>query len=281
MKFYMTMSNNIRHKQMASKYAEIPYSLNLAFIKLNGMLKSVIYQLALSGVPLLFCSCGFLMGSPSEYEIQKDVPIKWLGEDSGISNLLDIDGYFCLSSYLGDSCVSPCVDNITEHRGMAFFADGTYVQFISTKRGKNQVEHISISESGIYTLRHDTIIAEIFISDRKKIRIGKKKRFPVLKRIKILDRHTIEEIDAYNPYKNEYRNKALIRSFGKYIDDIPTCDRTIGSFSDNYKFPTSDIKIKEKLWLWKNSYDWRMWMELQLEKENSRIKKTYIIKYDD
>ena len=266
---------------MVSKYSEIPYSLNLAFIKLNGMLKSAIYRLALSCVPLLFCSCGFLMGSPSEYEIQKDVPIKWRGGDTGINNLLDIDGYFCLSSYLGDSCVSQCVDNLSEHRGMAFYTDGTYVQFSSTKRGENQVEHISISESGIYALRHDTIIAEVFISDGKKIRIGKKKRFPVLKRFKVLDRHTIEEIDAYNPYENDYCNKALIRSFGKYIDDIPTCDRTIGSFSDNYKFPTPDIIIKEKSWLWENSNDWRTWMEHQQEKENSRVKKSYKIKYDD
>lgn len=144
------MSNNNRHEQIASK-ADILYSLNLAFIKLNGMLKSVFYQLAISCVPLLFCSCGFLKGSPSEYEIQKDVPIKWLGEDSGISNLLDIDGYFCLSSYLGDSCVSPCVDNITEHRGMAFFADGTYVQFSSTKRGKTKWNTSPFQNQG-YTL---------------------------------------------------------------------------------------------------------------------------------
>ena len=245
------------------------------------MLKSVIYRLAPACVPLLFCSCGFLMGSPSEYEVQKDVPIKWCGRDTGISNLLDIDGYFCLSSYLGDSCVSPCVDNLTEHRGIAFFADGTYVQFSSTKRGKNQVEHISISESGIYTLRHDTIIAEVFISDKTKIKIGKKKRFPILKRIKILDRHTIEEIDAYNSYENDYCNKALIRSFGKYIEDIPMCDRTIGSFSDKYRFPTSDIEMKEKSWLWENSHDWRMWMKHQEEKYNDKIKKTYKIKYDD
>lgn len=253
----------------------------LTFVKLNGMLKSVIYRLVLSCVPLLFCSCGFLGGSPSEYEIQRDVPIKWRGGDTGISKQLDIDGYFCLSSYLGDSCVSPCVENLTEHRGMAFFADGTYVQFGSTKRGKKQVEHISISESGIYTLRHDTIIAEVFISNKKKIRIGKKKRFPVLKRMKILDRHTIEEIDAYNPYENDYYNKSLIRSFGKYVEDIPTCDKTIGSFCDNYRFPTSDIKIKEKSWLWEHSYDWRIWMEGRQEMENSKIKKTYKIRYND
>ena len=245
------------------------------------MMKSVINRVALSCVPLLFCSCSLLIGSPPEYELQEDVPIKWSGGDTGIRSLLNIDGYFCSISYLGDSCVSPCVDNPIEHRGMAFFPDGTYVQFCSTKKGKNNMEHISISESGIYTLRHDTIIAEVFISDKNKLIIEKKKRFPVFKRFKILNRDTIEEIDAYNPYENDYYNKTLLRSFGKYIQNIPTCDRTVGIFSDSYRFPTSDIIIKEKKWLWKHEYDWNVWMNQQQIKENNKMKKTYIIKYDD
>lgn len=241
-------------------------------------IKCSIYRLALSCVPIFLGSCIFLAGSPSEYEIQKDVPIKWSGVDTGITKLLNIDGFFCASSYLGDSCVSTCSDSPLVHRGMAFFDDGTYVQFCSKKKNlNNKAERISISESGVYVLSHDTIIAEVFIRDSTKLL--SKKHYPILKRFKIIDRNTIVEIDSYNLHNGGYYNKALIRSLGQYIKNIPASDMMICSFSNTYKFPTADIKIKENRWLWANEKDWNIWMahKQYLDKE----KKTYTIKYND
>lgn len=233
--------------------------------------------LALSCAVTLFSSCIFLATLPPEREFQEDVPIKWQGKNTGIRNLLDIDGFFCESEYIGDSCVSHCNDSPLRHSGMAFLDDGTYVRFDSKKKKADSRKYqISIHESGVYELSHDTIVVEVFVKMHK---MWHCRRIPILKRFKIVDRGTIEEIDGYDLYRNHYINKPYIRSLGKYVSTVPSHDRTVGSFSDSFQFPTSDISMKERSWLWKSERDWKMWMIWRAEHEND--KKAYNIRYDD
>ena len=95
----------------------------------------------------------------------------------------------------------------------------------------------------------------------------------------IIDRNTLEDIDSYDLMDQAYYNAPLIRSFGKFIDVVPFHDKVLYHFSDTYIFPTSDIMMKEKTWLWRNERDWKKWM-LHM-KEQEKIKKTYILKYHD
>lgn len=226
----------------------------------------------------------FFDSTLTEQKIKSFIPIKWQGKDIGIRSLMDIDGYYCWDGYIGDSCVYSSTDNFSKHDGLAFFDDGTYINFESYKEeGNNNIEKISIQESGVYTYSNDTLIIEAFqrFDFGERLQKGLGTRFPILRRFKVIDRNTIEYIDAYNLYRNWYYNMALIRTFGHYIERLPSYDRQIFSFKDTYIFPTTDIMMKEKDWLWENKDDWNVWMNQQQIKENNKMKKTYMIKYDD
>ncbi|MBR5653422.1 MAG: hypothetical protein IKX22_05010 [Prevotella sp.] len=213
---------------------------------------------------------------------QKSDAIKW-ERDTGIRKLLNIDGFFYCESYIGDSCVYK--GDPKDRCGICFFDDGTFVGFNVwdpelLKRDKDK-DVIWLEHSGVYTLSHDTIIVESFnrFDFPKNLLKGLNVRYPDLWRLKIIDRNTLEEIDGYDLADNTYINKSLIRSFGKYIHNLPFDDKTIYHFSDTYVFPTSDIKMKKKSWLWTNQEDWKKWM-LHWE-EQKKIKKPYKIKYHD
>ena len=207
--------------------------------------------------------------------------IKWEGHDTGIREQLNIDGFYYFESFLGDSCVYK--GNPQDRSGICFFDDGTYVSFYvwPPELHRRDKDLIWLEHSGVYTLSHDTIIVESFnrFDFPKNLLKGINVRVPSLRRLKIIDRNTLEDIDKYDLMDNAYYNAPLIRSFGKYIDVIPLGDKTVYHFSDSYVFPTSDIKMKEKYWLWRNEKDWKKWMLHWKEQEN--IKKPYIIKYHD
>ena len=211
----------------------------------------------------------------------KSDAIKWEGRDTGIRKLLNIDGFFYFDEYVGDSCVYK--GNPLDLSGIGFFDDGTYVNFqaITPESHKQDKELIFISSSGVYTLSHDTIIVESFyrLDFPRRLWKGINVRYPHLRRLKIIDRNTLEDIDQYNLEDDSYFNAPLIRSYGKYLDIIPDNDKTVYHFSDSYVFPTSDIKMKKKSWLWANLGDWKRWM-IHWE-EQKKSKKTYKIRYDD
>ena len=207
--------------------------------------------------------------------------IKWEGHDTGIRELLNIDGFFYFEDFLGDSCTSK--GDPQDRSGICFFDDGTYVDFFVWKPElhKRDKDLIWIEHTGVYTLSHDTIIVETFnrFDFPKNLIKGINVRVPDLRRLKIIDRNTLKDIDRYDLMDRAYYNDSLIRSFGKFIDGIPSWDKTIYHFSDSYVFPTSDIKMKEKSWLWRNEQDWKKWMR-HWEKQKE-VKKSYIIKYHD
>ena len=207
--------------------------------------------------------------------------IKWEGHDTGIRKHLNIDGFFYCESFLGDSCVFR--GDPQDRNGICFFDDGTFVYFdvLNPELHKRDKDIIWLKHSGVYTLCHDTIIVESFnrFDFPKNLFKGLNVRAPDLWRLKIIDRNTLENIDEYDLIDKAYYNAPLIRSFGKFIDVIPIDDRTVYHFSDSYIFPTSDIKMKKKYWLWANEEDWKEWMRHW--KEQKKIKKTYKIKYHD
>ena len=213
---------------------------------------------------------------------QKSDAIKWEGRDTGIRKLLNIDGFFYYDAYVGDSCVYK--GDPQDRTGICFFDDGTYVSFsvwnpeLLKRRDKDK---IWLEHSGVYALSHDTIIVEVFnrLDFPKNLLKGVNVRYPHLRRLKIIDRNTLEEIDEYDLKDNTYSNNSLIRSYGKYIHNLPSADKHVYHFSDSYVFPTSDIKMKEKSWLWAKERDWKKWMIHWEEQKNT--KKTYIIKYHD
>ena len=214
--------------------------------------------------------------------MQKSDAIKWEGHDTGIRKLLNIDGFFYGECFIGDSCVHK-VDP-QDRRGICFFDDGTYVSFVVVNPEllkQREKDKIWIEHSGVYTLSHDTIIVESFnrLDFPKNLYKGINVRVPDLLRLKIIDRNTLEYIDRYDLMDKAYYNDSLIRSFGSFIDDIPYWDKSLYHFSDTYKFPTSDIKMKKKSWLWANEGDWREWMRHW--EEQKKIKKSYILKYHD
>ena len=224
----------------------------------------------------------------TEQKIKSFIPIKWQGKNIGIRSLMDIDGYYCCNAYIGDSCISSCTDTPEKHHGLAFFDDGTYINFESfVDEGNKNIDKIYIQESGVYTYSNDTLIIEAFqrFDYGERLQKGLGTRFPILRRFKVIDRNTIEYIDAYNLYRNWYFNMALIRTFGHYIEHLPSYDRQIFSFKDTYIFPTTDIMMKEKDWLWENKDDWEEWMKHQqkqeMEKKKNKNKLSYKIKYDD
>lgn len=207
--------------------------------------------------------------------------IKWEGHDTGIREQLNIDGFFYFEDFLGDSCVLK--SDPKDRSGTCFFDDGTYVSFIvlNPELHKRNKDVIWLEHSGVYTLSHDTIIVESFnrLDFPKNLFKGINVRLPYLRRFKIIDRNTLEDIDSYDLMDQAYYNAPLIRSFGKFIDVVPFHDKVLYHFSDTYIFPTSDIMMKEKSWLWRNERDWKKWM-LHM-KEQEKIKKTYILKYHD
>ena len=207
--------------------------------------------------------------------------IKWEGHDTGIREQLNIDGFFYFESFIGDSCVFKVTPQ--DRDGICFFDDGTFVSFnvLNPELHKKDKDVIWLEHSGVYTLSHDTIIVESFnrFDFPENLIKGINVRVPDLWRLKIIDRNTLEEIDEYDLMDKAYYNAPLIRSFGKFLDVIPFRDKTIYHFSDSYVFPTSDIKMKEKYWLWRNEEDWKKWMLHW--KEQKYTKKPYIIKYHD
>lgn len=231
---------------------------------------------------ILFSSCCFFMSSITELEVRKKVVLKWQGEDTGIRKLLDIDGYFVSSYYIGDSCVKYPKYSPDSFRGVAFFEDGTYINFSSIKNEEEDFkELIYIYESGVYTLSNDTIVVEAFqkFDYLEKLEKGLYVRFPILRRFKIIDRNTFEVLDAYNLYSNLYYNGGLVSTFGKYVDDSDYYNRVVYSFSNTYSFPTSDIKMKNKEWLWEKKEDWEKWM-VHRKEQNKKIL-PYKIIYED
>ena len=96
---------------------------------------------------LIVCSatCFFLMGCfPwSKAFKEKDVMARFGTDDTGISSLLDIGGYY--------------LSNDTAKDGVAFYKDGT-IKRIDTGHGMNW---FPISD-GVYTISNDTIYAETF-----------------------------------------------------------------------------------------------------------------------
>lgn len=210
----------------------------------------------------------------------KSDAIKWEGRDTGIRKQLNIDGFFYHDSFRGDTCVHK--GNPQEGWGICFFDDGTYVHFHKWNQDDNKGKDLFwIYFSGVYTLSHDTIIVESFnrLDFPEFLWKGINVRYPHLRRLKIIDRNTLEEIDSYYLRDDRYYNAALIRSYGKYLDIIPDYDKKVYHFSDSFVFPTSDIKMKKKSWLWANEGDWKEWM-IHWE-EQKKTKKTYKIKYYD
>ena len=207
--------------------------------------------------------------------------IKWEGHDTGIREQLNIDGFYYSEAFIGDSCIRK--GDPQDRCGICFFDDGTFVSFnvLNPELHKKDKDVIWLEHSGVYTLSHDTIIVESFnrFDFPENLIKGINVRVPDLWRLKIIDRNTLEEIDEYDLMDKAYYNAPLIRSFGKFIDAIPFSDKTIYHFSDSYVFPTSDIKMKEKYWLWRNEEDWKKWMLHW--KEQKYTKKPYIIKYHD
>ena len=58
---------------------------------------------------------------------------KMVGQNIGIRSQMDIDGYYCCDGYIGDSWVYSSTDNSSKYDGLAFFDDGTYINFESYK----------------------------------------------------------------------------------------------------------------------------------------------------
>lgn len=247
------------------------------------MKETIARCLALSCVSLLFSSCDtYIMGFFTEFQVRKDVVMKWQGKDVGIRNHLNIDGFFCGSEYIGDSCVSPYADDPEHPKGRAFFDDGTFVAFESCKEEDKSYEwDISIYESGLYTVSGDTLVMEGFMKFDYDERMDKglNVRFPVLRRFKIIDRNTLEYIDSYSLYHNSYSNMRLEYTLGRYLRSQPECDRFVYSFRNTYIFPTNDIKMKKKKWMWENKEDWKEWNTQS--RERRKEKRTYKIKYWD
>ena len=212
---------------------------------------------------------------------QKTDAIKWEGRDTGIRKLLNIDGFFYYENYRGDSCVYK--GDPSDLAGMSFFDDGTFVQFNVFNEPEPEVHKqdkdlIWLEHSGVYKLSHDTIIVQCFnrLDFPYLLWKGINVRYPHLIRLKIIDRNTLKYIDGYDLKDNTYRNDSLIRSYGKYIHNLPYSDMTIYHFSDLYVFPTSDIKMKKKSWLWANQGDWKRWM-IHWEEQKLTTDRKYIL----
>lgn len=256
-------------------------SFNMERIK-----KEIVRCLAFIFVSSLFTSCSLFIHHFTEFKVRKKVVLKFQGKDTGIRELLNIDGFFEFNGYIGDSCAS-CGDNnflayFGDCYGNAFFDDGTYVNFgIKKKAGKDNKDLILIYESGVYALSHDTIEVEAFqkIGYPDNLKEGLFLRVPKLKRFKIIDRNTIEKIDTYNLYEDTYFNDHLVRTFGEFVTNVPSYEKSIYSFQDSFIFPTADIKMKKKKWLWANKEDWKKWKKSRQEQKKEN--KPYEILYHD
>ena len=95
--------------------------------------KEIVRCLAFIFVSSLFTSCSLFIHHFTEFKVRKKVVLKFQGKDTGIRELLNIDGFFEFNGYIGDSCAS-CGDNnflayFGDCYGNAFFDDGTYVNF--------------------------------------------------------------------------------------------------------------------------------------------------------
>jgi len=248
--------------------------------------KEIVRCLALIFMSLLLNSCSLFIHHFTEFKVRKKIVLKYQGKDTGIRELLNTDGFFEFRGYMGDSCASCRDDDFRAYYGdcygNAFFDDGTYVKFgIKKNAGKDNKDLIFIYESGVYTLSNDTIEVEAFqkIGYPDNLKKGLFLRVPKLKRFKIIDRNTIEEIDAYNLYEGSYFNYYQVRSFGEFVTNVPSYEKRIYSFQDSFIFPTADIKMKKKKWLWVNKEDWKKWKKNRQE-QKKEIKPYKIIYYD-
>ena len=113
-------------------------------------------------------------------------------DDTGISSLLDIGGYY--------------LSNDTAKDGVAFYKDGT-IKRIDTGHGMNW---FPISD-GVYTISNDTIYAETFYY------LGMNGGMQLAHlRFKVMDRNTImffeyaEDVGPRKMEKNWYQNKDLV-----------------------------------------------------------------------
>ena len=129
-------------------------------------------------------TCFFLMGCfPwSKAFKEKDVIARFGTDDTGISSLLDIGGYY--------------LSNDTTKDGVAFYKDGT-IKRIDTE---HSIKWLPISD-GVYMISNDTIYAETFYF------IGMEGGMQLAHlRFKVMDRNTImlfEHADEVEPRKME------------------------------------------------------------------------------
>ena len=201
-------------------------------------------------VSLLCClSC-----ASQKREIISKSTIKLEGKNTNVRDLIEIDGYYCMSEYPDSNC-------------RMFFEDGTWVDF-SFKRNLSENEiQVNMSKSvnswikdeqvrwgsywGVYKIEGDTLIVH---------RYDKGSFWKVWslheERYKIIDSKTIQRIYF----------KGLLKGNGDY-DPWRVNDNFYFTSADS--LPSSDCWLKEEKWIWRNEQDWKDYMQ-RIKQKNEK-----------
>ncbi|GAB6122106.1 hypothetical protein [Dysgonomonas termitidis] len=197
----------------------------------------------------------------SQKEVIKSSTIKIEGGTAGIRSLINIDGYYPISSEL-------------RYGAITFFEDGTWVYFgfksgIPIEEIKKNMSESVLNWSGnkqirwgvdwgVYTIQNDTIIVHSYDKPAllKALAISEI-------RYKVVDKNTIQRI--------------YFRIISKADDDYyktnsPWRYQEPMHFTPADSIPPSDNWLKENKWIWRNESDWKDYMQ-KVEQKKKQFKK--------
>ena len=205
------------------------------------------------------------------------ITIKLEGKNTGIRDVLDIDGY-----YQSIDSAFPKRNGYTSKRmndkslnctGMMFFEDGSCCSFRFKEGATENTKRENLSQAiysweqkgqarwgswGVYKIDKDTIVVQTVT---KAGWFSQPWSFSEYK-YEIIDSHTLKYIyykwlpadkhDTDNPYDRS-------RSYPIFSEFIP---------ADS--LPSSDCWLKEEKWIWRNESDWKNYMEKIKEKKKKK-----------
>lgn len=205
----------------------------------------------------LFILCCFSCASQKKEIIAKST-IKLEGKNTNIRDLLDIDGIYASA--------------------LIFFEDGSLANPLLKEQLKdNKIENMSTSVClrkkggqtfwgdfwGVYTIRHDTIIAHVY---EKATWYSSWKLSE--KRYKILNRTTIQLFYS-NDLLHTESDKAYLAT--QKISPWVDIDKNTLYFTPTDSILSSNNWLKENKWIWRNESDWKVYMDrIKLEKKKKK-----------
>lgn len=191
-----------------------------------------------------FLSCG-----TQKREMIAKSTIKLEGKNTGIRELIEIDGYY---SYPDQ-----------RYSSIMFFEDGSWVLFGFKSEVSKEERQTNMSKTvsswragrqirwgifwGVYSIQNDTIIVHVYDVPGFLVKGWSIDE----KRYKVIDRKTIQEV----------YHKLLLAPDDTYKTRSPWKNDELRHFFPADSLPSSDNWLKEERWIWRKESDWKEYMQ--------------------